>query len=58
MPADESNGIVGSHMRYLCNLTVKLRGRATRPDQRRGRIVFSRAAAHIHPRVTARSNDC
>jgi hypothetical protein len=43
MPADESNGIVGSHMRYLSNLTVKLRGRAQAPDWSRGRTVTTRA---------------
>jgi len=43
MPADESNGIVGSHMRYLCNLTVKLRGRVNTPDKRRGRTISASA---------------
>ena len=38
-------------MEQIGRLTVKLRGRATRPDQRRGRILFSRArGAHPPPR--------
>jgi hypothetical protein len=49
MPADESNSIVVSHVRYLCDLTVKLSGRPKGCEARRTRTLSSARSERKQP---------